>query len=100
MPEADVVFHRLAAREFRSARDWYAERSPSVAERFRDAVAGSVERIAVDYESLPYMGRAYRWIRVKRFPYILITRVREDASIMIVAVAHTSRRARYWRHRR
>ena len=43
MPTMEVIFHRLAAREYRSARDWYAERSPDVAEQFRIAVDRAVE---------------------------------------------------------
>jgi len=100
MPKSDVVYHRLAAREYRSARRWYAEQSPSAADRFRNAVGASVERIAADYEALPHMGRAYRWARVSGFIYILITRIQSDGTIMVVAVAHTSRRPGYWRRRK
>jgi hypothetical protein len=40
-----------------------------------------------------------RWIRLKRFPFILV--VHEDAAgeYFIVAVAHTSRRHGYWQKR-
>ena len=100
MAETQVVFHRLAAREYRSARDWYAARSVEVAERFRMAVDLAVERIATERDVLPRLETAYQWVRVSRFPYILIFRDRSPDTIMIVAVAHTSRRPGYWRRRR
>ena len=41
-----VVFHHLAAREYRQARAWYRRRSPAAAERFRDEVDRAVQRIS------------------------------------------------------
>ncbi|HQI27704.1 MAG TPA: hypothetical protein PLT20_06420 [Sedimentisphaerales bacterium] len=43
MPVTQVIFHRLAAREHRSARDWYSQRSAEAAERFRIGVDKAVE---------------------------------------------------------
>ena len=99
MPETQVVFHRLAAKEYRSARDWYAARSVEVADRFRIAVDRATRRIATQRETLARLGRKYRWVRVSRFPYLLIFRERSPNVIMVVAVAHTSRRPGYWRRR-
>lgn len=95
-----VVFHRLAAREYRDSKAWYAARSVSVAERFRTAVDMAVERIELQAESLPILTGEYRWVRVRKFPYLLIFRRRSPDVIMIVAVAHTSRRPGYWRRRK
>jgi len=100
MPETQVVFHRLAAKEYRSARDWYAARSVEVAERFRIAVDRATWRIAAQRETLARLGRRYRWVRVNRFPYLLIFGEQSPNVVMVVAVAHTSRRPGYWRHRR
>ena len=99
MPVAQVVFHRLAAREYRSARDWYAARSTEVAERFRLAVDRAAGRLGLEYEAQPVLCGPYRRIRVSRFPYILICRALSEGMIMVVAVAHTSRRPGYWRRR-
>ena len=41
----------------------------------------------------------YRWVRVRRFPYVLIFRQRSRESVMVMAVANTSRRPGYWRGR-
>jgi hypothetical protein len=53
MARPAVIFQRLAAAEYRKARDWYAERSIEVAERFRLAVNNSVDRMTADFEALP-----------------------------------------------
>ena len=94
-----VVFHRLAAREYRNSRDWYAARSDSVAERFRIAVDRAVARVEAEADALPVHSGPYRWVRVRRFPYLLIFRRKSPEVIVIVAVAHTSRRPGYWRRR-
>ena len=100
MPTSNVVFHRLAAREYRSARDWYVARSTEVAKRFHASVDRAVDRIAAQAESLPRLLGEYRYVRVGRFPYLLIFRQIAGKEIVILAVAHTSRRPGYWRRRK
>lgn len=97
--QAIVHFHRLAAQEYRKAWKWYAERSERTAERFRLAVKAAVGRIASEGDALPILTCRYRWVRVKKFPYILIFRKRTNDEMFIVAVAHTSQRPGYWRRR-
>src|SRR5436190_15929044 len=99
MAACDIVFHRLAALEFRQSRWWYAKRSPDAARRFREAVAATVARITAEQERFPLVERDYRRARVARFPFVLIFYRRPRGDIMIVAVAHTSRRPGYWRKR-
>jgi plasmid stabilization system protein ParE len=100
MPAARVVFHRLAAREYRSARDWYRQRSEAVAQRFTMSVDRAANRIAADAGSLPVLTGTYQYVRVAKFPYVLVIRRLEADTMMVVAVAHTSRRPGYWRRRR
>jgi plasmid stabilization system protein ParE len=100
MPGARVIFHRLAAREYRSARDWYRQRSETVEQRFTLSIDRAADRIAVDADSLPVLTGTYRYIRVTKFPYVLVFRRLEADTMMVVAVAHTSRRPGYWRRRR
>ena len=100
MPALSVAFHRLAAAEYRSARDWYADRSADVARDFCIALDQAVSRISSRSEFLPKLGPVYGWTRVRGFPYMLVFRQRSPQSIMVMAVAHTSRRPRYWRGRR
>jgi len=57
MAAASIVFHRLAAREYRAARDWYRQRSETVAANFEIAVDRAVARIAVNADALPVLRR-------------------------------------------
>jgi plasmid stabilization system protein ParE len=100
MSASQAIFHRLAAREFRLARDWYRERSPDTAQHFRDAVDQAMNRIAAGPEALPRLVGAYRLVRAGRFPYVLIFRQLSEEMSMVLAVAHTSRRPGYWRRRK
>jgi plasmid stabilization system protein ParE len=96
----DVEFHRLAAKEYRAAQNWYRARSDEAAARFRDAVDRAVDRITNTPDVFAHLEADLRWIRVGRFPYTLIFRRPAQGSISVVAVAHTSRRPGYWRRRR
>ena len=97
---AQVVYHRLAAREARRAERRYASVSLSLAARFRDAVDHARTRIAADPEALALVRGAYRQVRVIRFPYVLIYLILPSGIVQIVALAHTSRRPGYWRRRK
>jgi hypothetical protein len=94
-----VDFHRLAAREYRLARQWYARRSNRAGARFRLNVEHCLQRISKNAESLPTLIAPYRYVRVGRFPYLLIFRPVAPLSVVVIALAHTSRREGYW-HRR
>jgi hypothetical protein len=100
MPTARIIFHRLAIKEYRSARAWYKKRSPRTAERFCAAVDHATERAAADFAALSVLAARFRSIRVKRFPYQLILEAKSPSTITVLAVAHTSRRTGYWRHRK
>src|SRR5436309_10058120 len=95
-----VGFHRLAAQELVSARRAYARHSIRAAERFESEVEVAVQRIT----SAPLLGSPYdvhhRWVRLRRFPYLVCYRILDADHILIVAVAHARRRPGYWRRRR
>ena len=99
MSKIKVEFHRLALKEFDEARDWYAASSPETARRFKAAVEETVSRIAERPELFQHMSGQYRWARVRKFRYILVHRYRNPGEIVVVPVAHTSRRPGYWRRR-
>lgn len=94
-----VEFHRLADEEYEEAFRYYADRSPATAQRFREAVDAAVQRMAEATDSLPLCSGQNRWVRVPRFQYILVFRPRRHDEMIVVAVAHTSRRPGYWRRR-
>jgi plasmid stabilization system protein ParE len=99
MRTASVEFHRLAEKEFEEAFKFYEHRSPEAAARFKVAVDAAVDRIARLPETLQSYAGPYRWVRVQRFHYILVCRHRSANEIIVVAVAHTSRRPGYWKRR-
>jgi plasmid stabilization system protein ParE len=99
MATVNVEFHRLADKDYDDAFKYYTERSPGAALRFKEAVDAAVRRIAQAPESLPQYSGLYRWVRVQRFRYILVFRPRGPNDVVVVAVAHTSRRPGYWRRR-
>jgi toxin ParE1/3/4 len=95
-----VIFHRLAAKEAHAAEAWYSTRSMRAAHRFRESVEAAADRVAADPDAHPLVVGQFRQIRVKDFPFLLIYRWLDATDILVVAVAHTSRRAGYWRRRK
>jgi plasmid stabilization system protein ParE len=99
MPPASVAFHRLAAQEFRQARSWYAQRSRRTALRFIQTLDTALQQIANDPERWPLYDDRHRWVKTKKFPYLVIYRPTGEEQVTVVALAHTRRRAGYWRRR-
>lgn len=95
-----VRFHRLAAEELRRAHAWYAARDSGVSIQFQEAVDDAITRIRDDPKAQPVALKHFRWVRVRRFPYRLIFEQADADRILIIAVAHTSRRPQYWRQRK
>jgi plasmid stabilization system protein ParE len=95
-----VGFHRLATREFVAARRWYGVRSPAAEARFVAEMADAVARIdAMPAAGCPSSG-PYRWVKLKKFPYLLHYEEVGPGRVTVYAVAHGSRRPGYWRRRR
>jgi hypothetical protein len=92
-----IEFHHLALNEVRQAVAWYRAKSPRTAERFVEHVAIVVDRALKDPESHPTIGGRFRYIRIRNFPFILVYEIRGKREVFVVALAHTSRRAAYWR---
>jgi plasmid stabilization system protein ParE len=100
-----VEFLDAARDEFLDATRWYAERSPESAARFVGAVDDTVVRVS----EYPKTGRALttgrevsarlRRTPIRGFPFSLIYAT-EPGLILVIAVAHGSRRPGYWRRRR
>jgi len=99
MPNCTVRFHRLASREYHRALGWYARRSLGAARHFRDEVIRLIQRMEQDPDSGTVYRLPYRWMRVRRLPYLLYYGPYAPGEIMIYAVAHASRRPGYWLRR-
>ncbi len=87
-----------AQRELNGAVAYYHERNPVVARHFADSVR-NVERQMVNFPlASPAVGRGQHSLRVPYFPYSLVYCPKES-EILVVAVAHHSRRPGYWKKR-
>jgi plasmid stabilization system protein ParE len=86
---------KIAEIEFDEAVAWYRARSRSVARHFNQEVK-IVERLLLEH---PRIGKCVeldaRSLCVNDFPYTLIYAI-EKHEIVVVAVAHQSRRPGYW----
>ena len=99
MATAAVLFHRLAASEYRAAVAWYRKRSPNAAQRLRGEMRRVTDRIAAaPNQGTPFQGPFY-WIRTRRFPYVVYYEVRDPTLVVIFALAHGRRRLGYWLRR-
>jgi plasmid stabilization system protein ParE len=95
-----ILFHRLATQDYLVALRWYAERSGWAAQRFREAVGKTLERIAQNPEQGTIYRERFRWLRLRTFPYVIYYEMRAAESVRILAVAHGKRRPGYWLRRR
>lgn len=92
-----------AEAEVLNATLWYEDQRAGLGEEFYDQVLAAIEAISNNptrfaiYES-GSSPRQRRQKLVKRFPYVVIYEILDD-SVLIVAVAHTSRGPDYWQLR-
>ncbi len=88
MAHAAIHIHPTALKEFWSALAWYKARSQGAAQRFRDEFKRLAKRMAATPEQgNPYRG-AYRWMRMRRFPYLVYYKVADPTLVLILAIAH------------
>ena|SRR5436190_22558936 len=94
-----VRIHRLAGRELRRAARRYRATSPAREQRFRAAVSQALQRIATAAEMCSPYGRRFRWVKPRRFPYVIYFQILSDAEVIVYAVAHDRQRPGYWLRR-
>ena len=84
-----------------AAAEWYETRRSGTGDRFLSEVARYLDLITAHPGMGTSMrdrrGRELRAMRMRSFPYRIIYRQTPD--LLVVAVAHTSRRPNYWRSR-
>jgi len=98
-----LQFDPAAVRELRSARDWYNKANPGVGDDFVESFWRLTDRLLQSPASSPRRptpgsNREIRQATLRRFPYLVVYEVRDDA-LLIIAVAHGRRRPGYWRER-
>lgn len=92
-----------AAEEAAEAAAWYEMQRPGLGAEFEravDAALDLLEEEIVPLTSVPGAAgkRGARRLILKRFPYDVVVRER-GAEIVVIALAHHSRRPGYWRDR-
>ena len=94
-----LSIHPSAQREYREAAAWYRQRDKVAARRFVAEVKKVLHRIEAHPE---WYGRYDDLVReglLKRFPFGIVYQILASGNVLVVAVAHSSRDAGYWRHR-
>ena len=99
-----VRFLALAERELVDGARWYEEREAGLGDDFLREVSRALDSVAASPDRYPLeeWNRSQRIVRrcpLDRFPYQLVFEVRSD-DVVILAVAHYSRRPAYWRTRK
>jgi plasmid stabilization system protein ParE len=92
-------FHPDAEAELADAADYYEARRPGLGKAFAGEIARTISLIREHPDAGSPVGPSRRRMLVSRFPYAIVYR-RDLNSVVIVAVAHQSRRPGYWRGRR
>lgn len=94
----EVEYLEEALEEAEAAARWYAERSPTAAAAFSDEIDAAESAIVRLPEAWPPFDHGTRRYLLRRFPFSVVYRI-EPTRIVVVAVAHASRRPGYWRTR-
>lgn len=93
-----VKYHPEAEREVIDSALFYDARIPGLGSRFWDAVDDAVQFVAENPNvGAPGPAGTRKW-RVKHLPFAIFYEAQNDVTY-VYAVAHFSRRPRYWIHR-
>jgi toxin ParE1/3/4 len=93
-----IQYHPDAVTEMAEAALFYEDRQTGLGERLLNAIEEALEVIKTHPTMWRADERGRRKYRVKRFPYLLIYKVTQQ-TIVILAIAHTSRKPGYWESR-
>jgi toxin ParE1/3/4 len=93
-----LVVREDARRELTEARDYYDEQRPGYGERFVEAVEAEFA-LLVQFPEIGIRIRNHvRRRTITRWPYGIVYMIRGD-ELVVIAIAHHSRRPEYWRSR-
>jgi toxin ParE1/3/4 len=91
----DLIVCSAAEDDYAEALSWYAQRSIQAAERFDAEFNEALQTILSNPERFPRCDDRHRFYLMRHFPYQVIYRQHEN-HLLVIAVAHTARRPRYW----
>lgn len=93
------VFHSAARVEFVQAVVHYETQKFGLGENFEREIYRCLNAIAATPLSFPRIYGEVRRCLTNTFKYAVVYRAQPDGTIVVIAVAHQSRRPRYWRSR-
>lgn len=91
-----IIFHRLAEAEARRTATYLGRQSAGKQARFVAAVDDVIARILANPAAGSPAAGGHRWMRTKRFKYVVYYGHRVTDLIEVFAVAHAGRRPGYW----
>jgi plasmid stabilization system protein ParE len=94
----DIAFLPAAEADYLEANAWYQERSAKASAGFQAAVEVALQAIAKTPERWTTCDERHRFYVLRRYPYSIIYRI-EEAGVLVVALAHSSRSPSYWQGR-
>jgi plasmid stabilization system protein ParE len=94
-----VDLHVEAGMEYDEAFNWYLQRSEDVALGFDDEVSEAFAEIAQNPDRWALGPHSCRRFLLKKFPFTVIYRERSSGAVQVVAIAHTSPKPVFWKHR-
>ena len=93
-----LIFMPAARLELIAAQDWYEGQAPGLGVAFRAELDHQAGRIVANPRQFPIQTADVRRARLRRFPYGLFFRSRDDA-IHVIACFHASRAPIIWQDR-
>ena len=93
-----IHYHPDAVTDMTEAALFYEDRQAGLGERLLNAIEEAFEVISTHPTLWRADERGRRKYRIKRFPYLMIYKVTSQ-TIVILAIAHTSRKPGYWKER-
>lgn len=93
-----ISFLPQASDEYDQAYAWYVARSRQAAQAFAAEISHALDAIAQAPLSWPLDAKGCRRFVLQQFPFSVIY-LATNGDILIVAIAHSSRRPHYWRRR-
>ena len=96
----NLRFHPSVVSDLSDAVAWYELRSAGLGDRFRAAVDSRFDDIVESPELFPpaFGDVDFRFARIKRFPYLVLYRLRQDC-IHVLGVFHSASDPAKWRRR-
>ena len=94
-----VRYHPLFEADVIEAADWYDARSSGLGDAFATNVFIAAESIISDPDRFALTANGLRYLRVQRFPYVVLFSV-TDKELLILGALHTARSIEKWRKKR